>query len=88
MFYEVMSKLNKYLKELQKEVDKIEIKNDLKEVIIITEYIMELEEEIARLNKIIDELEKYLTTNIRHSADRQVYGNVYYKLKELKEEGK
>ena len=42
------------------------------------------DKEIARLNKIIDELEKYLTTNIRHSADRHFYGNVYYKLQELK----
>lgn len=80
--------MNKHLKELQKEVDKIEIKNELKEVIIITEYIMELEEEIARLNKIIDELEKYLTLQIAHTEDRQIYGKVYYKLKELKEEGK
>lgn len=61
---------------------------------ILTDYdfifknITNLQNEIARLNKIIDELEKYLTININHSADRHFYGNVYYKLQELKEEGK
>lgn len=46
------------------------------------------DKEIARLNYIIDELQDYLAENIRHSGDKQIYGNVYYKLQELKEEGK
>ena len=54
------------------------------------DYIEQLNKEIDQLNKVIDELEKYLIVNICHSADKEVYGNVYYKLQELKlkEEGK
>lgn len=75
------------------EATKIELKKRTPEELVdkITELATDniiKNKEIDRLNKIIDELEKYLTTNIRHSADRQVYGNVYYKLQELKEEGK
>jgi hypothetical protein len=48
----------------------------------------ENKKEIARLNKIIDELEKYLTFQIRHTDKEYIFGEVYHKLKELKEEGK
>jgi hypothetical protein len=46
------------------------------------------DKEIARLNKIIDELENYLTFQIRHTDKEYIFGEVYHKLKELKEEGK
>ena len=51
--------------------------------------------EIARLNKIIDELEEYIQLKIIRSENESDYiideGDIkelYYKLKELKEEGK
>lgn len=53
------------------------------------------EQEIARLNKIIDELEEYIQLKIIRSENESDYiideGDIkelYYKLKELKEEGK
>lgn len=44
--------------------------------------------EMQRLNHIIDELEKYLIFQIRHTDKEHIFGEVYYKLKELKEEDK
>lgn len=49
--------------------------------------VKEQDKEIARLNKIIDELEKYLIFQIRHTDKEYIFGEVYHKLKELKEEG-
>ena len=46
------------------------------------------DKEIARLNKIIDDLEKYLIFQIRHTDKEYIFCEVYHKLKELTEEGK
>lgn len=75
------------------EATKIELKKRTPEELVdkITELATDniiKNKEIARLNKIIDELENYLTFQIRHTDKEYIFGEVYYKLQELKEEGK
>ena len=74
-----------------KEADKYhtEVAYDGKDVKALLEYLFELEQEIERLNNIINELEKYLNEQVdymtHHSIERMVaFDCCRHKLQELK----
>lgn len=72
-------------------IDRSPSNNDLDLIDYIVnrlENFYKLDEEIARLNKIIDELEKWNNEKSKGRLERTPYDEVNIKLQELKEEGK
>lgn len=85
----IKRKSRKLIKELKKMESGLFKFSDGKAIYYsLDEYLESLYKEIKRLNNIIDELEKYLIFQIRHTDQEYIFGEVYYKLKEIKEEVK